>query len=459
MERMSALDATFLAIEDRSNHMHIGAIAVFDGTPPPHDEMLAFVGTKLPFIKRYRQKLVVTPFGLARPRWADDSRFRIENHVYRVGVPAPGGPDELRELIGYLMAQPLDRARPLWELCVVEGLRGGGWALVTKVHHCMVDGIAGSDLLAVLLDTERSPEPVPLEEDWRPAPAPSIVERAASSLRAAVDVPARAARATASAARSPRRFAREIADTTRFALRLTHPAPRSSLTGPIGPLRRWTTTDVDLDDVKAVRVAFGGTVNDVALTLVTAGLRDLLLTRGEAVDDRTVRTLVPVSVRAPDARGVLDNRVAALVADLPAGVRDPVARLDAVKHEMDGRKRSGETAGTGLVLGASDALLPPAAALVARLVAHHQHSVETVTTNVPGPELPLYLRGREMVAVHPYVPLAGTVRVGIAMLSYRGTLSIGVTGDGDAARDIDVVTAGIERALRELLDAAAATMA
>ncbi len=448
---MSALDATFLGIEDDANQMHIGAIAELEGPPPAQDDVLAFVTSKLPLIARYRQRVVVAPFGIARPRWADDPTFRVERHVHRVRVPSPGGWNELCELVGQLMSQPLDRNQPLWELYVVEGLSEGHWTLVTKVHHCMADGIAGSDLLTVLLDTERSPRP-PAADVWDPRPVPSLPGRARASLGDAIAMPAHALRTVASAARSPRRSARDLTSAIGLAWRLARPAERSSLTGPIGRNRRWTGVRVDLSDVKALRTTFGGTVNDVALALVTSGLRDLLLARGESLDGRCVRTLVPVSVRGPQARGLLGNRVAALIADLPIGVGDPVARLAWITHEMDGLKRNEEAHAAVVALTAGDLLPFPAAAAIAQLVTHRQRGVQTVTTNVPGPEMPLYLRGREVLAVHPYVPLAGTVRVGTAMLSYRSMLAFGVTGDGDGARDVEVVAAGIEQGLRELLE-------
>jgi diacylglycerol O-acyltransferase len=462
MERLNALDASFLAIEDAVDHMHIGSVGIFDGPAPRLDELRAFIGSKLPLVPRYRQKVLVAPLSVGRPVWVDDPQFHLAYHVRSTALARPGGMPGLRELMGRVMSQPLDRHKPLWETWLVEGFDDGPreaarWALLTKVHHCMVDGVAGTDLLAVVLDTQPEPRESPADV-WVPEPEPSSAQLAWHSLTGLAGVPASGARVLARAARDPAATiatataaAREMSGLARVARRLARPAPTSSLTGPIGPHRIWADARVSLDDVKQVRRELGGTVNDVVLALVAAGFRHLLVARREPVKDRVLRTLVPVSLRAPDEHGVLDNRVTALFVDLPVGFDDPLEVLSAVRTQMDALKVSEEAAGAHALLTATTFLPASAAALAARFVVHQQHTTETVTTNVPGPQVPLYVLGRQMVEAYPFVPVAGKIRVGVAIWSYLGGLHFGVTGDLDSAPDVDVLAKGILAALDALL--------
>jgi WS/DGAT/MGAT family acyltransferase len=321
----------------------------------------------------------------------------------------------------------------------------------------MVDGVAGADLLAVVLDTEPDPEPC-VAPPWQPLPAPSDVELAARAIVDMATRPYEQFRAARALMRTPRRAVSRGVDLLqgfREMARVARPLAPSSLNGPIGPHRRWTWARASLADVKDVRRAFGGTVNDVVLTAVTGGFRDLLLKRGEPVDDRVVRTLVPVSVRAADARGVLDNRVAAMFADLPVGIDDPLACLATLHDQLVELKESHEADAVEALSGLSEWSPPTLLAAAERFVARfQQRNVNTVTTNVPGPPFPLYLVGKRMLEIFPFVPLAAGLRVGVAIFSYDGTINFGVTGDWDTAEDVDVLAAGIERSLGEMLDMA-----
>jgi diacylglycerol O-acyltransferase / wax synthase len=460
MERLGSLDAVFIAVEDTVNHMHIGSVGVFEGPVPSFEAVHALSTAKLQFVPRYRQRVREAPASIGRPLWIDDVDFDLENHLRHTALPT-GDRFGLEQLVGRVMSHPLDRRHPLWEMWLIEGLSGDRWALLSKVHHCMVDGIAGTDLLAVVLDAQEQPEPCEHTADtWAPDPEPSPAQLAWHSIAGLAGAPVAGARTLVRAARTPGTAigaagdaVRQLGGLTRVAGRLVRSAPASSLTGPIGPHRVWADARVSLDDVKRVRRRHGGTVNDVVLALISAGFRHLLVTRHEPVKDRTLRTLVPVSLRAPDEHGLLDNRVTALFVDLPVGLDDPLDMLHAVRGQMDALKASDEAAGAHALLSATTFLPASAAALAARFVVHQQHTTETVTTNVPGPQVPLYVLGRQMVEAYPYVPVAGKIRVGVAIWSYLGGLHFGVTGDLDGAPDVDVLAKGITNALDQLLTA------
>jgi diacylglycerol O-acyltransferase len=456
MQALSSQDASFLDIEDEVSHMHIGSVGVFEGPAPTREEMLDAVGSKLHLVPRYRQKIRFPPLHLGPPVWVDDPHFNLDYHVRRTALASPGGEQELRTLVGRVMSQQLDRSKPLWEMWAAEGLGGGRWALVSKVHHCMVDGVSATDLLSVLLDAEREPTRAPPPR-WTPEPEPSAADLLAEPLARRLASPVDALAAARELVLGPRRaaeLARETVRGTAAMARLLRPTPRTSLNGPIGPHRRWDWAHAQLSDVKAVRAALGGTVNDVVLSIISRGFRDLVLSRAENPSGIVIRSLVPVSVRRPGERGRYNNRVSAMFAELPVGVEDPVERLEAVRIQMEGLKQSKEAV-AGEVLTSLSGFAPALLLALGMRAAFRvpQRSVNTVTTNVPGPQQPLYAAGRRMLETIPYVPLAGRVRVGVAIFSYDGMLKFGVTGDYDTAPDIRILCAGIEEGMAELVEA------
>jgi diacylglycerol O-acyltransferase / wax synthase len=458
-DRMSPLDASFLHIEDSVSHMHIGSIGIFEGPAPDYDDVVAMVTGKLPLVPRYRQVVRFVPLDLGRPVWADDPHFNPEYHIRHTALPPPGGDDELRRLVGRVMSQALDRGKPLWEIWMVEGLDAGCWALVSKTHHCMVDGVSGTDLLAAIMDLSPQPTP-PVEDDWRPDPAPAPAVLAAEAILDLARSPYEQLRAVRASTRVPRQAAAQLGDMVqglRSLSTLVRRTPVSSLNGPLSPHLRYDWASTSVDDVKVVRKALGGTFNDVILTAVTRGFRDLLLGRGESVD-RVVRTLVPVSVRGRDEQGMAvgdgayENKVSAMFAELPVGVADPEERLAAISGQMDGLKESNQAVAGEALTSLSGFAPPMLLAAGTRLALRApQRNVNTVTTNVPGPQLPLYAAGRRMLRAYPYVPLAGQVRVGVAIFSYDGQVNVGVTGDYDASPDIGVLCHGFEAGMEELL--------
>jgi diacylglycerol O-acyltransferase / wax synthase len=454
MQTMSPLDASFLHIENEVTHMHIGSVGIFEGPVPEPDEVPNAIAARLPLVPRYRQKVRFVPLALGRPAWVDDPHFNPEYHVRRTALPTPGGDQELRNLVGRVMSQQLDRNKPLWEMWVTEGLDEGRWAVISKVHHCMVDGVSATDLLSVLLSSERDGSPNG-PDPWKPEPEPNAAELVAHALARRAVSPYEGVRTALASVRAPRRVARQVVDVARGVSslqRLVSLPPPTSLNGPIGPHRRWDWSRARLADVKQIRAQHGGTVNDIVLSAITAGFRELLLGRDEALDGRVVRTLVPVSVRAEHERGTYDNKVSAMFAELPIGIEDPVARLRAVHSQMQELKGSGQAVAaerlTALGGFAPAMLLALGGRVASRLP---QRAVNTVTTNVPGPQRPLYLAGRRMLETFPFVPLGASVRIGVAIFSYDGNINFGVTGDRDTAPDIGVLCDGIERGISELL--------
>ncbi|MBW2272852.1 MAG: wax ester/triacylglycerol synthase family O-acyltransferase [Deltaproteobacteria bacterium] len=454
MDRLSAQDTSFLYIENECNPMHIGVVAIFEGPAPHHDEIEEMVSSKLHLVPRYRQRVRFVPFEIGRPIWCDDPHFNLRYHVRHSALPSPGAGSQLRTLVGRVMSQQLDRAKPLWEMWVVEGLEKERWAILSKVHHSMVDGIAGTDLLSVIMDDEPDREH-PAPHWWRAAPPPSALELLGDAIQEKLSSPREAFAALRTAVEAPRRALRtlsELGDGLGSFSRLSDSELDSSLNGPIGPHRRWCWSETTLSEVKRIREAHGGTVNDIVLAAITRGFRALLLSRDEEVEDRVVRTLVPVSVRRRDERGSYNNRVAAIFAELPVGIEDPLERLGAIREQMKHLKAHHQAVAAETLTALTGFAPPMLLALAGRLFADvEQHSVQTVTTNVPGPQRTLYAAGRPMLTAYPYVPLAVSIRVGIAIFSYAGQLTFGVTGDYDGAPDIEVLAEGIGAGIEELL--------
>ncbi len=458
MEVMSPLDSAFLRMETSNTSLHIASLAIFEGPAPTYDELFEVFARKLAELPRYRQRVREVPLWLGRPVWTPDPNLNLHYHLRHTVLPRPGGDDELRTLMGRLMSTQLDRSRPLWEEWFVEGLEGGRWALVGKVHHCMVDGVAGTDMLSKILDTEPSPtrepcfgQPIPYS-----GTEPGRVRLLGSALTSLPHRPVQGVRSVVDAVSHPQRTLDNAELLARGALtwtRLAKPADSSSLTGSLGRARAWDFTSTTFDDIKAVRAAYGGSFNDVVVTAIARGFRDLLIERGERPGGHAVRTLIPVSVRG-GSEG-LANEVSAMIADLPVDAADPVACYQAVCAQMARLKESGEIQLGEVLAGVggwtSPLLLSIGLKSVFRLP--HRHLV-TVATNVPGPRRPLYAAGRRLLELYPYVPIADRIRIGVAMTSYDRVLTFGVTADAASTPDLPVLTNGIADGMRELVKAA-----
>jgi len=453
MEWMSPIDSSFLHVENDVTPMHIGGVSIFEGPPPRFEDLRAMVARKLDLVPRYRQKVRFVPLAVGSPAWIDDPHFSLDYHMRHTAIPAPGTEAQLRQMASRVFSGHLDRNKPLWELWVVEGLQEGRWALLSKVHHCMVDGVAATDLMSVMFSDSTDGAAA---ERWSPEPEPSSIEVFIRTLvRRAT--PEGQLDALQHALRTPRETLRSFGEIARASLaagRTLRPVAPSSLTGPIGPHRRWSWAQVRLTDIKEVRVALGGTVNDVVLTLITNGFRELLESRGEEIaGDRVLRTMVPVSVRRRGEEGVYNNRVSAVFAGLPVGLVDPTRRLQAIRAEMDGVKQSKQAVAGDVLTSLSGFAPPMLLALGSRLVTLSPRlNMHTATTNVPGPQQPVQTLGRRMLESYPFVPVVGSIRIVVAIFSYDGGLYFGITGDYDGAPDIDVLASGIERGMEGLLE-------
>ncbi|MFN8126708.1 MAG: wax ester/triacylglycerol synthase family O-acyltransferase [Candidatus Nanopelagicales bacterium] len=454
MDRLTPLDDLFVTLERDELPMHIGSLLVFDGPMMSYEELLASMDAKLHRIPRYRQRLKEVPLRLGLPVWQDDPHFNLNFHVRHTAVPAPGGHVELRNLAGRLLSQRLDTSRPLWEMWLIEGLAEGRFAILNKVHHAMIDGLSGADLMEVILDED--PEaPIGTPQPWVPAPEASSVEMVAKGVTDSVRNPMRTAKQLADELQRPKDLAQSTAavavGTFRAGQKMTH--TEDHLIGRPGPHRRWDWALGDLGVVKDIKNSLGGTVNDVILTAVSGGFRTFLISRGvDLTPEDSIRTMVPVSTRPPGGESG-GNEVASLFVDLPVGIADPADRLEAVKENMSEVKASGMLESTdALVEGA--VFVPPMLWAAAGRIASHarQPSIATITTNVPGPQVQLYMLGRPLVEMLPYVPLGMNQLITVAIMSYNGAITCGITADWDEVPDVGVVAEGIEDSLADLAE-------
>jgi diacylglycerol O-acyltransferase / wax synthase len=456
-DRLSGLDASFLALEKAGAHMHVGSVLVFDGDPPAYEDVLELIEQRLHLVPRYRQKLAFPPLAQARPVWVDDPHFNVGYHVRHTALPEPAGEGELRRLAGRVFAQQLDRSKPLWEIWLVNRVGEDRFALVCKTHHALVDGISGVDIMAVLFDLEADPPERDPGPTWYPRPEPSGTTLFADAVADYAGAPLHAARAAAGMLTAPReaggQAARTLAGLASMAAAGFGGAPPSPLNTQIGPHRRFAWVESDLDRFKAVKGALGGTVNDVVLTVVTGALRAHLERRGRNPGGQELKAMVPVSVRTEDQRGELGNQVAAIYAPLPVGLADPLERFRAVHEAIGDLKSSAQAIGaerlTQLAGFAAPTILNQAARLQAR-----QRFFNVTVTNVPGPQFPLFLLGRELSAFYPMVPLVLNTALGIAIMSYDGKLFFGLLGDYDGMADLDHFADDLRAAIDELSAAA-----
>jgi diacylglycerol O-acyltransferase / wax synthase len=457
-DRLTGLDASFLHLEDSSAHMHVAGVMLFEGPPPPYDDLLDAFERRMPLVPRYRQRLAFVPLGQGRPTWVDDPHLNLRYHVRATALPSPGSERQLMDLAGRVFSQQLDRDKPLWEVWLVEGLEGDRFAMLSKTHHALVDGISGVDIMSVLFDS--SPEPVvpPNAGDrWLPRPLPSRAQMLAEALLERATMPAEVARSVRAVFRGPRRVLGAARDAAvgvgAMAWAGLNPAPPSPYNQPIGPHRRFTWMRASLRDIKGIKDSLGGTVNDVVLATVAGALGRHLRRRGHGTDGLELKAMVPVSVRQDVERGALGNKVAAIMAPLPVWCQEPVARLDIVREELKGLKSGGQAVGaqvlTDLSGFAPSTIMDQASRLMAR-----QRFFNLVVTNVPGPQFPLYLMGRRMLDPFPMVPLAKGQGLGVALLSYDGAINFGVVGDFDLLWDIDEFSADLYDSLAELAVAA-----
>jgi WS/DGAT/MGAT family acyltransferase len=450
-DRLSALDASFLYLEGPNTPMHVGSLTLFQEQPGvlDHERLVKLIRDRIAYVPRYRQRLREVPGRLASPVWVDDERFDVTFHVRRSALPAPGTLRQLNDLVARIMSRPLDRRHPLWEVYLVEGVEGNRFALLSKTHQAMVDGITAVDIGEVILEDSDQVRGAPVTT-WRPARGPSSVELVAGALGDVVGQPAALADVVSGGVGAARKAISDVVATVMAAVRPQDPNP---LAVEVGQQRRFTTVDLRLDDLRAVRRAQGGTINDVALAVVTGALRSWLLSRGMSVTHETiVRTLVPISVAGDVGAASL---VDALLLDLPVGEPDPIIRLQRIAYDTARYGEETRPVGAMAMVGLVGFAPPTLHTLGARVGASLSERAYTLTiTNVPGPQTALYAGGARMLAAYPIIPLASRHALSIGMTSYDGGMFLGLNADRDAMADLDVLAQSLRESLAELLEAA-----
>jgi diacylglycerol O-acyltransferase / wax synthase len=438
--------------------MHIGAVMLFDGPPPTHAELIEHVESRLHLVPRYRQKLAYPRFEMGRPLWVDDPRFNVEYHVRHTALPSPGSEEQLRMLAGRVFSQRVDRSKPLWELWLVQGLEGGGFAILNKTHHALVDGVSGVDITTVLYDTSPTPTPIGAEQ-WTPELEPSDAALVARGVKGIARLPASAARRAVDAVRRPGETAASVREAAEglgnVAWSFANPAPETPLNVPIGPHRRVRWEPFELDAFKEVKNALGGTVNDVFLAVVTGALARWLRRHAVRTEGLELRAIVPVSIRAEEQKGALGNRITAMLGPLPVYAADPLERYRVVSESMSGLKESKQAVGAETLTRLQD-FAPPTILAQASRLNFSARAYNLLVTNVPGPQFPLYLIGRELQELIPVPFLAPEHALAVAMMSYYGKAVIGLMGDYDAVADLDDFGVDVRDSVEELLAVARA---
>ena len=462
--RLSALDASFLYLEQSTTPMHVGAVSVFRRPRSgfDYDGLVELIEQRIALVPRYRQKVRSVPGNLARPVWVDDPDFDVAYHVRRSALPKPGSDAQLTELVGRLMSRPLDHSRPLWEMYLVEGLAKGRTAVLTKTHQAMVDGISAFDIGQVILDVSAQPRQV-ADQLWMPRPEPGDLQLVLDAVGEAVARPGTvleiAREAAGDAVATAGKVVGAAAGLLSMARTASRRAPGTPLNVPISAARRFAIARTELADYRRIRAAHGCAVNDVVLSVVSGALRTWLLSRGEPVtSSSSVRAMVPMSVRgeadvpSTSTSGSLGNRVSSFLVDLPVGEPSPVVRLHHVTHAMREHTSNGQSVGADTLVRVGGFAPPTLHALGARAASEMSKRIfNLVVTNVPGPQFPLYAAGARMLEMFPVVPLAKGQALAIGLTSYDGGVYYGLNGDRDAMADVDVLAGMVGESLEELL--------
>jgi WS/DGAT/MGAT family acyltransferase len=452
-ERLTGLDTSFLHLERSGAHMHVASVSVFNGEAPTHQEFRDHIGSRLHLVPRFRQKLRFVPLSQSRPVWIDDPHLNLDYHVRQTALPAPGSDEQLRNLAARIFSQQLDRSKPLWELWLVEGLTDDRFAIIGKSHHALVDGVSGVDITTVLFDLDAEPQGGPEKApSWLAAPEPTDTQLLSEALKERLTSPKEIYRGVRAALRGPRQVLSGLGATSKM-VTAGMSAPSSVFNVEIGPHRRFQMVQADLGDLKRIKDAHGGTVNDVILSIVAGGIGKYLRARGHDTDGLELRAMVPVSVRAAEEHGALGNRITAMFAPLPVWCEDPVERLHLTSREMGDLKSSGQAVGAELLTKLTDFAPATIASQAARLQPA-QRFFNLVVTNVPGPQFPLYVLGRKMESIFPMVPLARRQALCVGIMSYNGQVNFGLIGDYDAMADLDSFALDLEAATQEVMKTA-----
>ncbi len=457
MDRLTSFDSSFLVNERRNAHMAIGAVLICEGSPPSQEDFLTHIKSRLHLLPRLRQRLAFPPLGLGRPLWVDFPDFQITDHVRRETLPAPGTEVEFRELIGRFLSPPLDRSRPLWELCLVEGFADDRFAVLYKTHHSLADGISAVDIGILLFDVEPDFELQSEEGPWDPHRPPTKVGLIGHAIAGLGKTMRRMARWLTASLRHPHRAANRAADCVaglwEVSWELTRPSPKVPFNTEISPDRCYHWTTASLEDFKQIKNVLGGTVNDVTLAVVAGALRRWLTDRGVQTEGLKLQALVPVSVRAPNEHGELGNKLTAMRGPLPVGLADPLDRLRTISAAMDGLKASKQPFGAEALWAINDwfrEFAPPFLIGATAKLNFSTRLFNLLLTNFPGPQMPFYVLGRELIGVYPIGFLAERHALAIAIFSYNGAVHFGLLADRAAMPDAELLITYIDESIEEL---------
>ncbi|HSB12796.1 MAG TPA: wax ester/triacylglycerol synthase family O-acyltransferase [Blastocatellia bacterium] len=452
------MDATFLYFEKKEAPMHIGSVSVFDGEIP-FKKFKEHLNARLPLLPRYRQKVIPDPFNLSHPTWEYDPDFNIENHVFRIKLKAPGSEAELVKLAGRIFTPLMDRNKPLWDIYLVYGLEGKRTAMIARVHHCMVDGVSGVDLLKIVLDLSPDAKPAPVPEPPPPPPRPDITRRFFNSLLGGMqegmnrfmEFQNGLLNLAQSMATEPRGT---MPGLSQLLVALAAPATLLPFNRACSGERRLVWSRFSFAEARAIRAALKGTVNDVVLTVLAGAVARYAELHGQQLAGRNLRVMVPVSLRRDEQRGALGNLVSLLPLDIPLDLRDPLARFQHINGNTVAMK-SARAAESFSMLAALIGILPASVqAAVGKMATFPLPPVNMVATNVPGPQVPLYAMGKRMLDYYPYVPVGYAVGCGCAIMSYDQKLYFGLTADAQAMPDVESLKAFLEESFVELRKAA-----
>lgn len=465
VHRMTSLDSSFLHLETRNTHMHIGGIAIFEPGPwKSHDQryqaLLRHIEPRLDLMPRYRQRIAFLPLNVDLPVWQDDEEFDITFHVKRAALPGNGGQQELCDLAGRVFSRQLDRRHPLWELYYVEGLEGDRWALLSKTHHALVDGLSALELATVLMDTSADYRPPVEGSRWRPDKETGTLGLLLKTLQVRAASPVGLVRSAVEAASNPRRLAAAVAEAAGALAVVSRElqVPEGPLNGPTGPTRTYWYSRFDLEEFKEIKNAFGATINDVVVGVVSGGLRKYLEIHDEDVDHLAIKALMPVSLRDEKQRTALGNVLSMMIVKLPVDEPFPAARMRKAKANIDRLKKTKQALGADILLKLAGFAPATLHAMVAR-VSLRSMNYNTIVTNVPGPQWPLYTLGCQLENALPIAFLYEGQQVATAIFSYLGSLTFGYVADRHAFPDLPRFAECIEESFAELLDVARAGQA
>jgi diacylglycerol O-acyltransferase / wax synthase len=457
MQRLGPQDASFLYLETPTVHQHVGGLAILDPSTRPNgvlgfEDLVALIASRLHLAHRFRQKVVFPPLASARPVWVDDQNFDLDFHMRRAALPSPGGRRELVDYVQRVISRPLDRSKPLWELYLIEGMEDGMTAILTKVHHAMVDGMAAIDLASAIYEFSPIPQ-ILTPEPWHPEPEPSRMQLLTDALREQVTHPARGVMDLAQrTVRTPTMVMRQVGEIVgglRDVVGGGMLAPQSPLNRKPGANRRFAMMEAPVRDFKEIKDALGGTVNDVVLTTVAGGMHRLFRYRREPTRDRSLRAMVPVSVRTEDQSSAMGNRVSSIFVDLPIGPMREKKRLSLIREATKHLKESNYAVGAEFLMNIGTWAPPTIHAMAARL-ATRSRFINLVVSNVPGPQIPMYIAGAKLVVQYPIMPIAESMGLSIACTSLAGTMGFGLTADWDTLPDIEFLAHAMEEALADL---------